>query len=527
MVTLCALLCAGSNAVRAQVAINEVMFNPVGSEFFDEYIELYNYGNSAIDLTGWRIGDGEGSDGFFDVGKGLVLLPDRFALVLDADYFDRSTSYDPLPYEALILTVDGPTLGNGGLNNSTDERVVLISVDGDTVSAVVYRAPNAPGVSEEKVDPVASDDADNWVDSRWVGGTPGRVNSVSAKRVDISVRAVTDSIRVPWMQSASLDCVVQNRGREPVAQIRVQVNGLPNAVSLEAGFLAAGDSTRLVVDIGTLPGGVYEITADGQLAGDEDPLNQTARWIVSVGFARGIVVINEVMAAPKTGDEWVELLNLGNDAIDLRGWRLADVTTEGFVVRGEISGRGLVVFSQDDATSLNLSSWPRLNNQGDVLVLRDVIGSVVDSVAYPPASMGVSLERIDPSAPGTDFENWLASTQGSTAAGANSVSAPKVDSVSLVADPNPFEKETRITYSLPVSRAHVDLWVFDRMGRKVRSLLDAAEAGSSRDIIWDGRSDQQQFLSPGVFVLYLEAHSSDGQAFRMKVPVVLTRGLDP
>jgi hypothetical protein len=527
MVVLWGFLCIGLGNLHAQVVINEVMFDPAGSEFFDEYIELYNAGDVAVDLTGWRIGDGDDTDGIVGKNKGVILGPGMYALVLDIDYFDRSTLYVPLPVDALILTIDGPTFGNGGLHNSFDERVVLISAGGDTVATMMYRAPNTPGTSEEKVDALGDDAVANWVDAKWEGGTPGRVNSVSVKPVDIALRAVVDSVFVPWTQNDVLELLVVNVGREPVAQFQVHVDGLINAMTLESGFLAVGDSTRLLVDIGAMPGGVYEVVAEGMLVGDEDSHNQIAKWVVLVGYAPGHVVINEVMAVPNLGGEWVELLNVGNDPIDLRGWRLEDARTEGVVVMGEILGRGLVVLSQagGEAEALALSRWPQLNNGGDVLVLRDVTGALVDSVAYPPASMGVSLERIDALASGTDLANWLGSTKGSTPGQPNSVLAVDVDALNLVADPNPFETETRITYRLPVPRAHVNLWIFDRLGRKVRSLLDADEGGSVREIVWDGRSDHQQFLKPGVFVLYLEARSSDGQVFQSKISVVWARGI--
>ncbi|MCD6477739.1 MAG: lamin tail domain-containing protein [Candidatus Aenigmarchaeota archaeon] len=45
-------------AVR--IAINEILPNPVGNDT-TEFIELYNYGSSDVDVTGWSIGDGSTS----------------------------------------------------------------------------------------------------------------------------------------------------------------------------------------------------------------------------------------------------------------------------------------------------------------------------------------------------------------------------------------------------------------------------------------------------------------------------------
>ncbi len=82
-------------AADAQVVINEIMFAPQGSEFFDEYIELFNAGDRAVDLTGWRIGDDDETNAL--VGEAMVLAPGAYALVMDEGYGTRSTHYDPLP----------------------------------------------------------------------------------------------------------------------------------------------------------------------------------------------------------------------------------------------------------------------------------------------------------------------------------------------------------------------------------------------------------------------------------------------
>ena len=52
-----------SGGASAQVIISEIMYNPAGSDtgtgFNKEWLELYNTGPAAVDLTGWRIGDAQ------------------------------------------------------------------------------------------------------------------------------------------------------------------------------------------------------------------------------------------------------------------------------------------------------------------------------------------------------------------------------------------------------------------------------------------------------------------------------------
>ncbi len=76
---------------------------------------------------------------------------------------------------------------------------------------------------------------------------------------------------------------------------------------------------------------------------------------------------------------------------------------------------------------------------------------------------------------------------------------------SLLANyPNPFNPETQIAYEIPLA-ARVEIAVFDMLGRQVRTLLaDQATAGRHQ-IIWDGRNDQGQLLTSGVYVYQMRA----------------------
>lgn len=521
---VCVMIVLLPNVICADVVINEVMFHPAGSEFFDEYIELYNTGEYAVDLSGWYIGDMVITGELQDVGYGLVLLPKAFALVLDAEYRTHSNTYDPLPEHALILTLDRPAFGQNGLPNSKATTVVLISASGDTVGNMTYRVPNDAGISEEKVDALGGDGDGNWRNSKWVGGTPGRANSVSIKPVDVALTGRSDSLLVPWFQERDLTFWVKNVGQEPVSHFMVHVTGYDQASSIVGGSVGVGDSVQVDFPVVSERGGRVEVMAQVQVDGDEDPTNDRLSQIVEFGYAPNQVVMNEVMANPNLGGEWIELLNLTDQTINLQGWRLADARTEGVILAGALAPHGFCVLAEG-AEGVPLSRWPALNNGGDRVVLRDRTGGVIDSITYPSAPSNVSLERIDPLKSGLEASNWLASVAGQTPGQKNSVEHTGAVSVVLKADPNPFREQTLLVYEIPTARAFVNLWIFDRAGRKVRTLIASQEGGSRREIVWDGRDDGQQFLKPGVFVVYLEARSPDGQTFQSRLPIVLTRDL--
>lgn len=59
---------------QGAVVISEILFNEVGSDTTGEWIEIYNNGAVAVDLTDWKIGDEELSGGTGDT-EGMFRFP--------------------------------------------------------------------------------------------------------------------------------------------------------------------------------------------------------------------------------------------------------------------------------------------------------------------------------------------------------------------------------------------------------------------------------------------------------------------
>lgn len=163
----------------AEIVLTEVMFDPSGSERYDEFVELYNVGPDTVDLEGWMVGDAEELDRIVQLEGGTLLPPGKFALILDSGYRGSSTTYDPLPPDALLLTIDDASFGKGGWSNSSPEPVRLVDPEGREVARYTYSLGNPPGYSDEKVELDGGDSPENWRDSVVELGTPGLPNSVS------------------------------------------------------------------------------------------------------------------------------------------------------------------------------------------------------------------------------------------------------------------------------------------------------------------------------------------------------------
>lgn len=159
------------------------------------------------------------------------------------------------------------------------------------------------------------------------------------------------------------------------------------------------------------------------------------------------IVIDELMADPTPqvalpNNEWIELKNTSAFPINIQGWRLSDAGSssgpmpnyillpDSFVI--VCTGSALPAMSAY-GNVISVTSFPSLDNDGDIITLRDAGGRVIHSVAYDISwyqnelkkEGGWTLEMIDPKSPCAGFSNWKASTDvsGGTPGRKNSVDA--------------------------------------------------------------------------------------------------------
>ncbi|RMF58253.1 MAG: lamin tail domain-containing protein, partial [Calditrichaeota bacterium] len=283
------LFCCGTDGL-AQVVLSEIMYNPLGSESHDEFIEVVNLSETEpVDLTGWRVTDGEGVDTLKAVAAGLVLQPGQFGLILDPSYFENSGAYDAIiPATSLVLTIDNTTFGSRGLSNSRAETVSLINAQGDTVSQYTYTLGNAPGFSDEKIILSGPNTPENWADSRRVLGTPGGLNSVSPREVDLAISA-SDLAFSPEHPRAGetvvLSATVHNAGRSAVADFLLTLfedvdgDSLPGPQDNIAGTFAfsnpllPGDSLSVSAAYPEVSSGGHVFVARVEAPADQDTAN--------------------------------------------------------------------------------------------------------------------------------------------------------------------------------------------------------------------------------------------------------------
>ncbi len=110
------------------IAISEVMYNPPGATgVSEEFLEIHNYGDASVDLTGWRFT--KGVDFAFPSG---LLVPGRGYLAIPADRAAFTAKYPAATNVTATGWSAGGSLGNGG------ELVRLVNALGETVDEVEY-----------------------------------------------------------------------------------------------------------------------------------------------------------------------------------------------------------------------------------------------------------------------------------------------------------------------------------------------------------------------------------------------------
>jgi hypothetical protein len=196
---------------------------------------------------------------------------------------------------------------------------------------------------------------------------------------------------------------------------------------------------------------ILSISKVKDLSGNEmTAVEKTFLYFQPVEVTSKDVIITEIFADPEPSQglpaaEFIEVFNRSEKVFDLSAWSISDENTKAILPTTYLfPGEYLIVTSTSSATlfpSLNkiagVANFPSLNNSGDLLILKDGSGRLIDGVRYSDAwyhdtnkqTGGWSLELIDPQNTCSESDNWTASENdgGGTPGKQNSVFASKPD----------------------------------------------------------------------------------------------------
>ncbi len=165
-------------ASPSTLLISEVLYDPLGTEPNEEWIEVFNNSASPMELTDWTISDNLSTD----VISPTTTIPAGGCMVIAASSEDFYANY-PAFTGAIVFIADG-RIGNG-LGN-TDDRLILKDGEGTLIDQVSYGTdttafdPPCPDVSaghslERSPANVDTDTFEDWIDQEVPD--PGEVNA--------------------------------------------------------------------------------------------------------------------------------------------------------------------------------------------------------------------------------------------------------------------------------------------------------------------------------------------------------------
>jgi len=290
------------------IIINEVLADPATSVELgdangdgvrnskqDEFVELANAGPDTVDLTGWKLGDDESVN--FTFPDGYKLAPREILVVFGGGDVSNVPGYDPDLLKTKVFSADS-SVGNGLANGG--EFILLLSPDGSYDMWLGYGSKAGIG---------------GPADGTYPAGTEFEFE------IDVAVPANADNsiTRFPDGNTFVPDPFVQH--------LSVSTKPFSPGQTIDGKSLLPKPTppvTVLVNEIFANPGGTIE-TGDA----------------------------NRDSSANALEDEFIEIVNVGDEAVDLSGWQLGDGSGPAFTFPGgyQIASNAIVaVFGGGDLT---------------------------------------------------------------------------------------------------------------------------------------------------------------------------------
>jgi hypothetical protein len=325
----------GGDSASPKLLISEVMYD-VGDEPEEEWIEIYNPGDQEIDLSNYKIGDEEtqgSSEGMLQFPQGHSISPGQVIVIANnAISFFGVYGFNP-DFE---ITDSGSQVPEMIAYASWGTSNIQLSNTGDEVLLL--------NDSDEFVDSIS------WGSSAWA--------------FDPSAKDVSDGHSLErWPVSWDTDSADDWRDQEFPDPGNVDLS-VPEPTATPTPTPTPSPPPLVVIN---------EILADpaGDLSGDAN----------GDGIRDG------------ADDEFVEIINTTDHAVDISGWSLGDglrvrhVFSNGTLLQ---SGCGVVVFGGGEPTGtfgncvVQIASKGSLglNNSGDSVTLFDVRNRVIDTYTY-------------------------------------------------------------------------------------------------------------------------------------------------
>lgn len=536
------------------VVINEFMCDPTPVVGLPEaeFVEVFNTTNNFFDMGGWRLGDASS----FGTLESHIIGPGEYAIL-------TSTSNDSvfMSFPNVVLVSSFPSLNNSGddIILQDDSEMVIDQLTYDD-SWYQDESKEDGGYSIEQINPFASCvNALNWRSSEdELGGTPSEENSVFDDTPDTTGPAL-EGVEIIGTQTV-LVTMSESLDGSGISGSSFSVEPDLNVVaaSLSTSF---GSTIQVSFGIPMDTGVVYTMTVSGISDCEGNAMEQGEEsFILPYTADSGQFVINEVLFNPYTGgSDYVELVNITDRPLNLKGWMLANydeedgvsnfetITTENYSI-----GAGGYVLITEDTTDVRVNyinhgidnfiqaDLPSYNNDSGTVYLFNIDTVLSEAFSYnedlhfPLLSdvNGVSLERLDFHRSVNDEGNWHSAAQTSgfgTPGLVNSQFFPTQQAMGEVSvDPELFSPRDgngnnllNINFKFDAPGYVATVRIYDSNGRPVRILATNELLSNEGTFTWDGTTDGGELARIGMYVILFEAFSANGDKSVHKLTAAL------
>lgn len=538
----CAVLLIISSLLNAEMIITEIMFNTAADENQDEFIEIYNNSDSAVDLSGWAIADNAETDllikyhGFSD----MLLKPYSYCVVMDSSYYLNSVEYEDLiPDSVLRVMINDGSMGQYGLSNSYDETIKLFDPDSILADSVTYDYTQAEGYTYERTSytlPV-------WARSTVIRGTPGFRNSVMPFENDIRLTLSSVPGTIDPSVYNTFVATVTNTGLNTVNGFALNwfVNGAPDGNFVSTADLASGGSVDVPADIFFQRSGTTMVMFVAETDLESNLEDNTVSSEVFVPYISPPLTINEFMKNPSAGRcEYIEICNISDEIVNLGDFGLSDENKGNIVLFPDSpADPGSFIVMAKDSLIYNFSSvlnssvfvesgLPALNNTDDTIYILSKTGSVVDSVSYFDLDDddGRSIEKINPAFSSANLNNWVYCVTDGTPTRENSVyQAPedigssahfKISPKTATPNGDGDDDNLLISYEFDSAYIYLTVKIFNIKGQLIAMPINGDYSSSSGNVVWNCRSESGKVIDTGAYICLLKAKDDNGKVKELK-----------
>jgi hypothetical protein len=538
------------------IIITEIMADPTPPVGLPEaeFIELYNRSENPVTLEGWKFTDGSSTATL----PAVILWPGEYRIICPAS----SAS----PFSNLGATTGAanfPSLSNTG------ESIMLRDGANNLIDSVNYSIDwykdtekRDGGWTLELIDlNNICGEGENWIASTDAkGGTPGKVNSVNANKPDVTGPRL---LSVITLHESELLLTFDEKIERNLADVQFIIK--PTIQIIHAAFVSpALREVKLKLFQNLQPKTLYTLEVKQLRDCTGNPILtgfDKAQFALPEPARAGDLLINEVLFNPRPGGvDFVEVVNVSDKYINLKGWSLANrpdgviinnrvITMQNFMVppgayRIFTSNRDVLKNYHANAVdeAIIVCPLPSMNDDAGSVAIVDDAGQEVDYFLYEANfhskllrdKEGVSLERISFAQPTNSSANWKSANANvgfATPGFINSNTRPEnlIDENAVVIAPEIFSPSlpgqdfAQINYRFDQSGLSANVRIMDQQGRMIREIANNETLGFDGFFRWDGDRDDGSKARMGYYFVWFEVFGLDGMVSTFRKRVVVGR----